>query len=172
MRRLRMFIGRNQNKMIITWDDLTVNFDSYKEEDLVEAWLWFIGEDKRPILISSVGDMFLQNEEREMFWLDAGRGELIQLANSVEEFKALLEDEATVREWFLVELVATLKREDMQLILGKLYGYKKLPEIGGGYSPENFVLTDIEVHFQLTSKIHEQIKDLPNGTPVEIKVMN
>jgi hypothetical protein len=156
--------------MTITWDDLTVNFDSYKEEDLVEAWLWMIGEDKRLILISSVGDMFLQNENRGVFWLDVGRGELIQVADSVEEFEALLEDEETIREWFLVELVVALKREGMQLVPGKLYGYKKLPVMGGEYAPENFELTDIEVHFQLAGQIHEQIKDLPDGTTIEIKV--
>ncbi len=156
--------------MTITWDDLTVNFDAYKEEDLVEAWLWMIGEDKRLILISSVGDMFLQNENREVFWLDVGRGELIQVADSVEEFEALLEDEEIIREWFLVELVAALKREGMQLVPGKLYGYKKLPVMGGEYAPENFEPTDIEVHFQLAGQIHEQIKDLPDGTTIEIKV--
>ncbi len=129
-----------------------------------------IGEDKRLILISSVGDMYLQNENREVFWLDVGRGELIQVADSVEEFEALLEDEEIIREWFLVELVAALKREGMQLIPGKLYGYKKLPVMGGEYAPENFVLTDIEVHFQLAGQIHEQIKDLPDGTTIEIKV--
>lgn len=152
--------------MEITWDDLTVNFDYSKEESLLEAWKWLVGEDMRPILISSIGDMFLQNEPGEVFWLDVGRGELTKVADTVEEFKLLLEDEETVREWFLIELVAALKREQMQLGPNQVYGYKQLPILGGEYIPENLEPTDIEVHFQLAGQIHEQIKDLPDGTQI------
>ena len=38
----------------------------------------------------------------------------------------------------------------------------------GEYEPENFELTDIEVHFELSGQIHKQIKDLPDGTNVKI----
>ncbi len=149
-------------------NDLTVNFDYSKEENLLEAWKWLIGEEKHPILISGIGDgdMFLQNEKGEVFWLDIGRGELIQVANSVEEFKALLEDEETVREWFLVELVAALKRAQISLGANQVYGYKPLPMLGGEYSSENLEPTDIEIHFQLAVQIHEQMKDLQDGTQI------
>jgi hypothetical protein len=55
--------------------------------------------------------------------------------------------------------------------LGKneVYSFKKLPIIGGEYSVDNIEPTDISVHFTLTGMIHEQIKDLPDGTEVQIK---
>ncbi len=39
---------------------------------------------------------------------------------------------------------------------------------GGEYEPENFELTDIEVYFELSGKIHKQINDLPEGTKRKI----
>ena len=60
--------------MRITWDDLTVNFDDFQSEDLLKDWRWLIGSSAQPILISSVGDAFIQDETGKVFWLETGAG--------------------------------------------------------------------------------------------------
>ncbi|MEM6377577.1 MAG: T6SS immunity protein Tdi1 domain-containing protein, partial [Bacteroidota bacterium] len=77
----------------------------------------------------------------------------------------------TIRdEWFLIELVRRIRISGKQLEGGKLFGYKQLPIIGGTYEPENFALTLIEIHFNLSGQIHRQLKDLPDGTRIKIKI--
>ena len=71
----------------------------------------------------------------------------------------------------MIGLVKKLKEQGIELTDKNLYGYKKLPALGGEYEPDNFELTDIEVHFELSGQIHKQIKDLPDGTKVNIKTI-
>jgi hypothetical protein len=156
--------------MKITWADLQIDFSNINSENLLESWYWLIGNDKEPILISSVGDVFLQDKAGICYWLNVGEGIIEIVAENPSEFKTRLIDKEIVEEWFLVNLVAELKRNGIELTKNKLYGYKTLPILGGEYKPENFELTDIKVHFELSGQIHKQIKDLPNGTKVNIKI--
>ena len=80
--------------------------------------------------------------------------------------KKKLQDKDVVSDWFLVDLIAALKAEGKKLDMGQVYSYKKLIVLGGDYSLDNFVPTDIEVHFSFAGQIHQQVKDLPPGTKI------
>lgn len=153
--------------MKITWNDLTINFTHIDINRLIESWNWLIGNDKKPILISSIGDLFLE-DQYGIYWLNVGEGKIEKVAENETEFKSKLNDNDFVNEWFLIDLVSELKRSGLLLTEKKLYGYKILPILGGKYNPENFVLIDIEEHFELSGQIHKQLKDLPDGTKVRL----
>ena len=155
--------------MPLTWDDLTVSFEHIDRAKLIEDWQWLVGS-SLPILITSVGDAFLQIENGEIYWLITGSAELEKVANSYEEFQAKLNDNELINEWFLVPIVAQLKEQGVQLEQGKLYGFKQLPVFGGKYEPENFELTDIEIHFAVSGQMNFKIKDLPDGTRVNFEI--
>ena len=156
--------------MAITWDDLTVNFQHLDRNTLVEDWLWRIGENAKLILISSVGDGFFEEESGEIYWLLTGSAEYEKVADNAEEFQGKLKDDEIVREWFLINIVSELKENSISLEDGKLYGFRKLPVMGGLYEADNFELTDIEVHFAMTGQMNYKIKDLPDGTNVNFSV--
>ena len=160
--------------MKLTWSDLIINKDYYnnKDEEILEEWYWLIGHDKKIVLISSLGDLILKNYKDEYFWLDTGGGEFKKVANSENEFEEKINNEEIRDEWFLIELVRKIKSRGIVLKEGYLFGYKKLPIIGGEYNPNNFELTPIIVHFNLSGQIHRQIKDLPDGTEINIEVKN
>jgi hypothetical protein len=153
----------------LTWNDLTVSFEHIDREKLIEDWQWLVGK-SLPILITSVGDAFLQNEAGEIYWLITGSAEFEKVAESYEEFQSKLNDNGLIHEWFLVPVVTQLKEQGIQLEQGKLYGFKQLPVLGGKYEPENFELTDIEVHFTVSGQMNFKIKDLPDGTSVNFEV--
>ncbi|ABC30148.1 hypothetical protein HCH_03398 [Hahella chejuensis KCTC 2396] len=155
--------------MPLTWNDLTVSFTHIDRNKLVEDWKWLVGQ-SLPILVTSIGDAFLQNESGEIYWLIAGSAEFEKVAESYEEFKIKLQDNELLNEWFLVPLVLQLKEQGSVLERGKLYGFKRLPVLGGKYEPENFELTDIEIHFALSGQMNFLIKDLPDGTQVNFRV--
>jgi hypothetical protein len=158
--------------MKITWKDLSIDFSTIDKSKLIEEWIWLIGNDKEPIMISSIGDMFLKDNNGKIYWLNVGEG-LIDLASeNLDDFKSILKDDSQVDEWFMIGLIKQLKESGLELTEGKLYGYKKLPVIGGDYIPDNFELTDIEVHFSIAGQIHKQIKDLPEETKVNFKLID
>ena len=155
--------------MTLTWNDLTVSFEHLDRAKLLEDWQWLVGT-ALPIMVSSVGDAFLQTESGEIFWLLTGSAEIEKVADSFEEFQGKLQDHELVHDWFLISIVAQLKEQGLILEQGKLYGFKQLPALGGKYESDNFELTDIEVHFAMTGQMNFQIKDLPDGTQINFKV--
>jgi hypothetical protein len=151
--------------------NLSIDLSDIDTGKLVENWVWLIGSDKHPIIVTNIGDMFLKDEQEHVYWLNAGEGDINKVADSISSFEEMLLDEELVDEWFLPQLEKEIKESGLELADGKLFGYKKLPILGGDYAVENFKLTDVVAHFQLAGEIHRQIADLPEGTPVNIKVV-
>jgi hypothetical protein len=153
-------------------DDLTVKFNSDTSDRLTENWTWLIGRDKKVLLVSAIGDMFLTDKGKRVYWLDVGGGEFTLVADTIEDFEEKLRNVEQVNEWFMLDLATELRHSDNKLKDGQLYSYKMLPIIGGDYATDNFAPLAIVEHFGYTGDIHKQIKDLPDGTKVEIKIVD
>jgi hypothetical protein len=156
--------------MELTWDDIIIDLTEIDLEKIISTWKWLIGDNKQPILISSIGDLYLKDENENCFWLNVGEGILEKIADSVAEFEEKINDYEIASEWFLIELVKSIKESGLNLTENMLYGYKVLPILGGDFIPENFELIKVETHFELNGLIHKQIKDLPDGSEINIEV--
>ncbi|WKE67149.1 DUF1851 domain-containing protein [Gallaecimonas kandeliae] len=153
--------------MSITLHDLIVDFSHLDPDALLSDWRWLTGSDKQPILITAMGNAFLLNRADDSVWLlDAGEGSLKPVTNSVEELEACLSDHDFVMERFLVEDFVGLREAGKRLAEGQVYGYIRPPALGGGFDIENLEPTDMQVHFSFSGQVHEQVKDLPEGTPI------
>lgn len=153
-------------------DDLTVEFDNDTSDRLTENWTWLIGTNKKVLLVSIIGDMFLTDNNKRVYWLDVGGGEFKLVADTIRDFEERLKDIEQVNEWFMIDLVTELRQSEKKLKHGQVYSYYKLPIIGGDYTADNFAPLSIEEHFVYLGDIHKQIKDLPDGTKVKIKVVD
>jgi len=107
-------------------DDLTVKFNSNTSDRLTENWTWLIGTDKRVLLISAIGDMFLTDKSKSVYWLDVGSGEFKLVAHTIEDFEEKLKNVEQVNEWFMIDLATELSQSDNKLKDGQLYSYKML----------------------------------------------
>lgn len=153
--------------MAITLDDLTVNFNHLNRETLLEDWRWLIGPSKQPILLTALGDAFLQDpDDGSVHFLDAGAGELSEVVDSFEEFEGLLCDREFVTNYFLPGLIVNLRNAGKTLAPGELYSYQQPPILGGECTVENFEPVNIKVHFSIAGQICAQAVNLPEGTPI------
>jgi hypothetical protein len=152
--------------MRITWNELTVSPDGVDFGGLLSEWRWLVGEEYVPVVITSLGDLFLRHDDGRIFWLEAGWGRLTEVAASADEFKQRMTQPENAREWFIPQLVGDLLTSGKQLAPGECFGYSVPPVLGGELEPDNFEPTDLQVHFGMLGQIHEQIKDLPPGTPI------
>jgi hypothetical protein len=153
-------------------DDLTIRFNSDTSDRLTENWTWLIGKGKKVLLVSTIGDMFLTDSNKRVYWLDVGGGEFKLIADTIEDFDEKLKNVDQLNEWFMIDLATELRNSDNKLKDGQLFSYKKLPIIGGDYTVNNFAPLDILEHFAYTGDLHKQIKDLPDGTKVKIKILD
>jgi hypothetical protein len=158
--------------MQITLDDLTINFDDFQSEDLLKDWRWLIGNSAQSVLISSVGDAFLQDETGKILWLNTGVGDITEVAPSYDVFQVELQDEEKVNEWFLAPIVAELKGLNIFLKRGQCYSYKQMPIVGGQYEASNFQPTDLSFHFAASGQICFLLKDIPDGAQVNFTIIN
>jgi hypothetical protein len=158
--------------MNLLLDDLTINISNINQSELVENWLWLIPGFNQILLISKMGDMFLSANNGNIYWLATDDGSLTKIANSKAEFEEMLTDEANIDNWFLPLLISELAAANKYLVKNEVYSFKKLPIIGGDYSVENLDPTDVNVHFTLTGVLYQQIKDLPDRTKVQIKLID
>lgn len=141
----------------------TANIDLH---DICSAWTWLIGEPKKVLLVTVFGDLFLVGQQNEINWLDCGSGTLTRVADSVNEFQSELQNSENFENWFLTPLYMELNKRAVFLKNNEIYGFKKMPVLGGDYVAENVEPTDISVHFALTGQICEQIRNLPPGTKI------
>ena len=140
----------------ITLNDLTANFGQIKRESLLSSWRWLIGESKLPVLLTVMGDAFVQDtEDGSVHLLSVGPGTIERVADSIDEFREVLSDRTFVMDHFVPNLVVELRTAGHILEPGQLYGFKVAPILGGGYVLDNLEPTDIAVHFELNGQIYE-----------------
>jgi hypothetical protein len=151
-------------------DDFTISTTNLDIPDLIDCWKWLLKKIDKVLLISKLGDMFLIGQNDAIYWLATDTGTLTTIANSTEEFEQLLQDEENLDNWFLPSLLEQLHEAGKMLKQNQVYSFKMMPIIGGEYTVENIEPTDISVHFTFTGQIFEQVKDLPDGTPIKIKL--
>ena len=116
------------------------------------------------------GDLFLVFEDGSVHMLDVGCGTLERLACTRDYFATKVDEDDNANYWFMIPLVDKLVAAGVTLGEGECYSYKQPPVLGGDYTIDNTCVLPIEEHFRALGSIHNQIKDLPDGTRVDIQV--
>ena len=153
--------------MALTLNDLTVSFSHLPRESLLQEWAWLIGTRRFHILITALGDAFVQDaDDGSVHLLSAGAGTLTRVSDDAETFRQRLTDREFVLDNFVPGVIASLRDSGKILGEGQLYSYRVPPVLGGEYSVDNLEPTDISVHFSLLGQINDRTRDLPEGTAI------
>lgn len=129
---------------------------------ILDCWNWLLGSGPWvPVVFSPFGDVFLASKDGHVHCLNILEGELSEVAPSRAEFGRLDFREASAVLWFNGPLVDQLLENGIVRGKGQIYGYRKLPHLGGEIRWENVdVMNPVSYHSAL-SQIHQQRKDLP-----------
>lgn len=152
----------------MTLDDLTINISNYNPKDLIKDWRWLVGKRKIPVLVSVMGDMFLQDpKDGTIHFLSFVDGKITKIADSGDKFSDLLSDKNFVINYFPVQLIGDLKLAGNALEPENVYSFKIPPRLGGEFNLDNIEQCNCIVNSSLTAQIHKQLHDIPNGTKIE-----
>jgi hypothetical protein len=151
-------------------NDLVIPLEDIDSGALLEFWRWRVPDGLRTWFATALGDLFLRDEEGRIWWLDVGMGELECLAGDEQELGELLSDSDNRTVLFGEAFVDALDAAGIARTAGECYSYQVLPILGGKYETDNFCVYDVVTHFRVWGPIHEKIKDLPDGTQVQIAV--
>lgn len=158
--------------MTITFDDLVapvtdlgVDFD-----EAISSWSWLIQADSRPLLISALGDVFL-DMPLAIHFLNTFEGTLRPVAESRDAWKREMQNPQRVGEWFLPGFIEALRESGQMLKQGEVYSPTVPLVLGGTLSLENFTASHWRMHLHVLGQIHEQVRHLPPGTRInKIKI--
>ena len=156
--------------MILTLQYLSKDINKIDSADILSCWQWQTAEMRALIIVSFLGDIFFEGNDKAVYWLTTDNCNVTKVAENINAFDEMLNDENNIDKWFLPSLVQKLIEAGKVLTENQVYSYKIMPFIGGEYSIENIEPVDMSVHFAFSGQICEQIRDLPNGTRVKIKL--
>lgn len=139
--------------------DLTVPSTHLDSKRLLQNWSWLFEPRLEIVMITKLGDAFLiEPQTGEIFFLDTLDGELESIADSVDDFRNLLNDKEFVIDYFSLELLAPIIHLTMPE--NRVYSFKKPPVLGGEVNSDNLVLVEVIQHFDDMGKLWLDIDQL------------
>lgn len=145
--------------------ELIRRFSTEQYGGALGAW-GFLGLDgKVPSFSSAFGDVFF--ETRDGWWfLDILGGTLTREWDSAVDLQAALNTPEGQDRFLMVELVEAASGGGLEPSATEILAFTVPPMLGGALTPENVEVSDMVVTVDLYGQIHDQIRDLPPGTPI------
>jgi len=136
-----------------------------KSERLLSDWRWLCPDGGQVILATACGDLFLEQPNGNIEFLDTYAGTRKVLASTFEVWKEQLQQKALVADWFRCALLDDIQDAGLSRKAEQCFSPLHLPLIGGSWTPSNFQACSLIVHL-VVGQIHQQVKDLPPGTKI------
>ena len=132
----------------------------------LDAWKWLPIELKQPILVTAFGDIFLSATDG-IWFLDTLEGSLNRVCDTREELSQILRTEDGGNHYLFAGFVERAQREGMLLKENQCYDFKVNPVVGGKIEFANIEPRDFVVAVNMAGQLHEQTRNLPDGTRIE-----
>ncbi|MFC4061196.1 T6SS immunity protein Tdi1 domain-containing protein [Planomonospora corallina] len=145
--------------------ELTKVFTPEQFEQGLESWHWIGLEGKVPVLASLFGDVVFRAEDG-FWWLDTIEGSLTRPWEDADAVRAELNTVAGQERYLLVGLVRAAVRQGLAPAAEQVYDFKHPPVLGGEVDLDNLEVIDFAVGLNIAGQIHEQVRDLPPGSPI------
>jgi len=162
-----------------SWFDIMFVPDENVAAATTAAWEWLVPGPWTIIACSMFGGIFLEKRAGGVYWLECGTALIERIGENASEFHAYLGGDrdpawdSQIEEWFLTNLVARLHDAGKRPAPGQCYGLTVLPVFEGGrYEVDNIFVVSAVEWLTHTASIHNQLRDLPDGGQVAIKVVH
>jgi hypothetical protein len=92
--------------------------------EALEQWRWLVPETAEPVLLTTLGDLFLRTPDGAIYFLSTANGTFDRVAPSYAAWKQELRSQRRVSEWFcpafVAELVRSTRRPFQRFLAGQL----------------------------------------------------
>lgn len=134
----------------------------------LSAWASIIPPGCRVLRSNLFGDMFLLAPDGVIYMFDRGGFSVERIAPSEEVFWREVHDDP--EGWQFRPLADECSRAGKVLMAEQCYAFTRPPVLGGDYSVENVRVAPWQEWFSFTTDLFQQIKDLPDGAVISLKI--
>jgi len=137
-----------------------------------QHWSWTGLEPKELVAQNEFGNLIIK-DIRARYWRICPEELSCEIvADDGEEFSELVETEDFQIDWEMSQLVELARQELGSLTDSRVY-YLVIPAVlGGAYVASNIRTVEIKELISLTGGWAEEIKDLPDGAQIKLKVID
>ena len=139
--------------------------------DVKEAWGW-IGMDPVEVVTENEFGNLILKDSNDKFWRLCPEDVYCEvIAESITEYNELITDDEFLDDWFMSAMVEEAKKSLGTLEHGNKY-HMVIPGIlDGEYGGTNIKTAPFVEIIKFSGDLGKQIKDLPDGAKIELKVM-
>jgi hypothetical protein len=145
--------------------ELTRRFTAEQFERGLGSWEWLGLDGKTPVFASPFGDVFFESDDG-IWWLDTLDGALTCPWPDPAALEADLRTDDGQDRYLLAGLALAAERRGLVPEEAQVYGFTAPPILGGALDVDNVEVIDFVVALDIAGQIHEQVRDLPPGTPI------
>jgi hypothetical protein len=159
----------------IGWEDIAFQPGPNLASEIGEAWGWLLnGRAFAPFLCSKLGDVFFETDDGSVAWLSCSEGQISLAARNRAEFDALCAGhDPIIDTWFGPGLIERLHAEGKVAAASQCYAFVILPIFAEcRYEPDNLNPVAAREVLVGLAETHRQLDAMPDGTPVQIKIVD
>ncbi|KQU68730.1 hypothetical protein [Phycicoccus sp. Root101] len=145
--------------------DLTKEFSAEEYAGALESWDWLDLADALPLLATLFGDVILQTPGGFAF-LDTVEGTLVHAWPDRESVEAALLTQDGQDRYLMGELALAAAEQGIVPGPEQVLSFIHPPVLGGALTVDNLEVQDFVVATNIAGQIHQQVLDLPAGTPI------
>src|ERR1051326_799256 len=140
-------------------------------ERLLHEWKWLGPGECKIVAVNPFGDLFLEDDKGRVHWLDVTAGTMSALALLASQFQEASKGTASRKRWFLEELAERAEQKRFRPGRGQCVGYR-IPSVfkESSNAVENMYVADLYEYVSFMGDIHRQIRDVPDGGNVRIRI--
>jgi hypothetical protein len=128
-------------------------------QDSLRDWSWLMPErEVRIVDISCLGDIIFETKQEERYILDVNAGEIRPFNDQEQKLMSGIGN-----------IIKRFEAAGLKLGHNQCFGFKP-HAIFKEYEPENMYVATLNEYVSFMGDFHRQIKGLPDGTAVELKV--
>ncbi len=139
--------------------------------EIRDAWGW-VGIEPEQIVIENEFGNLIVKDIHDKFWRICPEDVYCEVvAESIEDYNTLIKNEEFLEDWFMTAMVNEAEKNLGKLESGKKYYMVIAGVLGGEYGGTNVQIAPLKEIISISGKIGKKIKDMPDGTEIEIKVV-
>ena len=133
-------------------------------ERLLGEWKWLVPGEFALLAVNAFGDLFLEDANRAVHWVDVTSGTISAVAITGVEFREAAKGPRKKRDWLLQELTENAERKGCRPGKGQCVG-SKIPRVfkPSADRPDNMYVAYPSECVWFKGELHGQMKDVPDG---------